>query len=280
MSYRWNDIESGERPSWPGKRAGLRQHLDSGSLPAQWARTRSNRHRATLQVWNSAVSGWRESHNDVLSPTDTFPAVDLIEGRSQQNRPLKIVKVRHLRCGRVMVQLARLPLREGCVMNSLRGWRDPRTGRVFGFQSETQRENFMIGRARFCNGPNREMPRCTALNRLGEPCKAAQDARQVDLLPPQRKCCGQTGRGWPLRIFPATWTASSAPRCDQNATGCAFSGGAIRASPAGRSCWSPPMRRPVEHGQRGKVSSSMSSTAIFRRSPMRAGGSGRACRAV
>ena len=49
----------------------------------------------------------------------------------------------------------------------------------------------MIGRARFCNGPNREMPRCTALNRLGEPCKAAQDARQVDLLPPQRRR-GQT----------------------------------------------------------------------------------------
>ena len=59
-------------------------------------------------------------------------------------------------------------------MNSLRGRRDPRTGRVFGFQSETQRQNFMIGRARFCNGPNREMPRCTALNRLGEPCKAAR----------------------------------------------------------------------------------------------------------
>lgn len=52
--------------------------------------------------------------------------------------------------------------------------RDPRTGRVFGFQSETQRHNFMIGRARFCNGPNREMPRCIALNRLGEPCKAAR----------------------------------------------------------------------------------------------------------
>ena len=101
----------------------------------------------------------------------------------------KIVKVRHLRCGRVMIQLARLPLREGCVMNSPRGWRDPRTGRVFGFQSETQRENFMIGRARFCNGPNREMPRCTALNRLGEPCKAARMRGQVDLLPPQRWFC-------------------------------------------------------------------------------------------
>ena len=32
----------------------------------------------------------------------------------------------------------------------------------------------MIGRARFCNGPNRQMPRCTATNRLGEPCKAAR----------------------------------------------------------------------------------------------------------
>ena len=59
-------------------------------------------------------------------------------------------------------------------MNSLRGSRDPRTGRVFGFQSEAQRENFMVARARFCNGLNREMPRCTALNRLGEPCKAAR----------------------------------------------------------------------------------------------------------
>jgi hypothetical protein len=59
-------------------------------------------------------------------------------------------------------------------MNSLRGRRDPRTGRVFGFQSEAQRENFMVARARFCNGLNREMPRCTALNRLGEPCKAAR----------------------------------------------------------------------------------------------------------
>ena len=54
------------------------------------------------------------------------------------------------------------------------GWRDQRTGRVFGFQSETQRENFMAARARFSNGPNRQMPRCTAVNRLGEPCKAAR----------------------------------------------------------------------------------------------------------
>ena len=59
-------------------------------------------------------------------------------------------------------------------MKSLPGRRDQRTGRVFGFQSEQQRENFMIGRARFSNGPNRQMPRCTAVNRLGEPCKAAR----------------------------------------------------------------------------------------------------------
>jgi hypothetical protein len=50
-------------------------------------------------------------------------------------------------------------------MSSPRGGRNPRNGRVSGFQSETQRENFMIARARFCDGPNREMPRCTALNR-------------------------------------------------------------------------------------------------------------------
>ena len=59
-------------------------------------------------------------------------------------------------------------------MNSLRGRRDPRTGRVFGFQSEAQRENFLAARARFSDGPNRLMPRCSATNRLGEPCKAAR----------------------------------------------------------------------------------------------------------
>ena len=59
-------------------------------------------------------------------------------------------------------------------MKPLGGWRDQRTGRVFGFQSEAQRENFMAARARFSDGPNRQMPRCTATNRLGEPCKAAR----------------------------------------------------------------------------------------------------------
>ena len=57
---------------------------------------------------------------------------------------------------------------------TLRGRRDPRTGRVYGFQSESQRTNFMIGRARLCDGLAREMPRCTAANKLGEPCRAAR----------------------------------------------------------------------------------------------------------
>jgi hypothetical protein len=59
-------------------------------------------------------------------------------------------------------------------MRSSNERRDQRTGRVFGFQSETQRANFLAARARVCNGPNRLMPRCTATNRLGEPCKAAR----------------------------------------------------------------------------------------------------------
>ena len=59
-------------------------------------------------------------------------------------------------------------------MSSLRGWRDPRTGRVRGFQTETQRQNFLIGRARFCNGVDREMPRCSATTKSGERCKAAR----------------------------------------------------------------------------------------------------------
>ena len=46
----------------------------------------------------------------------------------------------------------------------------------------------------------------------------------------------RSGTGWPLRTSPATWTASSAPRCDQNATGWAPFGGAIRVSLAGRLC--------------------------------------------
>ena len=36
------------------------------------------------------------------------------------------------------------------------GSRDARTGRVSGFQSEAQRENFLAARARFSDGPNRD----------------------------------------------------------------------------------------------------------------------------
>src|SRR6188472_2843412 len=61
-----------------------------------------------------------------------------------------------------------------CNMRTLLGSRDARTGRVSGFQSEAQRENFLAARARFSDGPDRLMPRCAATNRLGEPCKAAR----------------------------------------------------------------------------------------------------------
>ena len=115
-------------------------------------------------------------------------------------------------------------------------WAEPRDAALLGAQS--------LGRAL------QGRAGCAA----GRPASATAEALQPN------------ARGWQLRTCLETWTASSAPRCDQNATGCASSGGAIRASPAGRSCWSPPMRRPVEHGQRGKASSSMSSTATFRRS--------------
>ena len=95
--------------------------------------------------------------------------------------------------GRVMIQLARLPLREGCVMSSLRGRRDPRTGRVCGFHSGKQRQNFLIGRARYCNGPNREMPRCTALNRLANLARPPGCGAGPPVSATAEGCC-QTGR--------------------------------------------------------------------------------------
>ena len=104
-------------------------------------------------------------------------------------------------------------------------------------------------------------------------------AWQVNLLRPQWECC-PTVAADRCRPFRRYGPHRSGRRCDWTATGCACCGGAIRASPVGRSCWSPAMRRPVEHGQHGKVSNLTSSTAIFRRSPMRAGGYGRACSAV
>ena len=153
-------------------------------------------------------------------------------------------------------------------MNSLRGRRDPRTGRVCGFQSETQRENFMIGRARFCNGPNREMPRCSALNRLGEPCKAAR-------MRGRSTCFRHSGSAAAKRARLAAAHLSGDVDRIQRAE--------MRAERNRlRSLWRrdprepgrtivlvAAMRRPVEHGQRGRAFSSMSSIAIFRRSPMR-----------
>ena len=72
------------------------------------------------------------------------------------------------------------------------GWRDERTGRVRGFQSDEQRANFMAA----ARGSARARPSDAAMlgaEPLGRALQGSQDARQVDLLPPQRKCCGQTG---------------------------------------------------------------------------------------
>jgi hypothetical protein len=54
------------------------------------------------------------------------------------------------------------------------GSRDARTGRVYGFQSEAQRENFLAARARFSDGADRLMPRCMAKTRMGLHCRAAR----------------------------------------------------------------------------------------------------------
>ena len=133
-------------------------------------------------------------------------------------------------------------------MNSLR---DPRTGRVFGFQSKAQRENFMVARARFCNGPNRQMPRCTALNRLGEPCKAARMRG--------RSTCFRHGGTAELkrdRLAAAHLSGNidriqrAEIRSERNRLRALWR--RDRASLAGRLCWSPPMKRPAEHGQRAE----------------------------
>ena len=96
------------------------------------------------------------------------------------------------------------------------GWRDQRTGRVFGFRSEAQRENFMAARARFSNGPNRQMPRCTAVNswasRAGQRDQSSPHLGGLILTPgvwcnPARiasepgghQPC-QFGRRWPLAL--------------------------------------------------------------------------------
>ena len=115
---------------------------------------------------------------------------------------------------------------------------------------------------------------------LGRALQGSQDARQVDLLPPQRKCCSQTGAAGGCAPFrrpgphPARRDASRTQPAARSLA--PRSARARQDNHAGRR----PMRRPAEHGQRGKASSSMSSTATFRRSPMHAAGFGRGCRAV
>jgi hypothetical protein len=163
-------------------------------------------------------------------------------------------------------------------MNSVPGWRDPRTGRVSGFGSAEQRQNFMIGRARYCNGPSREMPRCAALTRLGQPCRAARMQNEQTCF--RHNAAAKRARLVAARLSLETWTASNARKCEQNATGSAFFGAAIRASRAGRSCWSPQTKHLAKHGQQGKASSSISSTVTYQPSPTRLGGFGRECRAA
>ena len=165
-------------------------------------------------------------------------------------------------------------------MKPLGGWRD---------QRDRPRLRISVrGAARELHGCSRTVqqraePADAALHGdepLGRALQGGAHARQINLFSSQRSGCSETGsagRCTPVRRLgphPARRDAVGAQPAARP------SGGAIRASPAGRLCWSPPMKRPVRHGQRGKASSSMFSTAIFRRSPMRAGGFGRGCRAV
>ena len=92
----------------------------------------------------------------------------------------------------IMKRLARNAHRESCVMKPRVGWRDQRTGRFFGFQSETQRENFMAARARFSNGPKSSDAALRCRQPLGRALQGREDARQADLLPPRRGRGGQT----------------------------------------------------------------------------------------
>ena len=77
-------------------------------------------------------------------------------------------------------------------MNSDEGWRDERTGRVADFGPRARGKIYGGSRA----VQQRAEPSDASMlgdEPLGEPCKAARMRGQVDLLPPQRKCCGQTG---------------------------------------------------------------------------------------
>ena len=100
------------------------------------------------------------------------------------------------------------------------GWRDKRTGRVFGFVSETQREDFMTARARFCDGPNRLMPRCTPKS-LGRPVQSSAGCGPVDLLSARWSRRSETS---PARRSAPLWRLGPHPaRRD-----------AVRAQPAAR----------------------------------------------
>ena len=79
-------------------------------------------------------------------------------------------------------------------MNSLRGWRDPRTGRVFGFQSETQRAQLHDRSRAVLQWAE---PRDAALHgaeSLGRALQGGENARQVDLLSPQRQARSKRAR--------------------------------------------------------------------------------------
>jgi hypothetical protein len=55
------------------------------------------------QATGLAVPRYERHNGPRVLHQRTFPAVDLIEQPSRQNRLRKIVKVRHVRCGRVMI---------------------------------------------------------------------------------------------------------------------------------------------------------------------------------
>ena len=104
---------------------------------------------------------------------------------------------------------------------------------------------------------------------LGRALQGRQNARPGRPASATAEVLRPNGRGWRPHIFPVTLDRIQRAEMRSERNRLRVSGAAIRASPAGRSCWSPPMRRPAEHGQRGKAFSSICSTATFRRSPMR-----------
>ena len=137
--------------------------------------------------------------------------------------------LRSYRRGRVMVQLVRYPARR------LRHEITPRLARP------TNRPRLRISvraAARELHDRSRavlqwaEPPDAALLSdqQLGRAVQGGADARQVNLLPPQWKCC-PTDAVDGCRPFRRHGPHPACARCDWTATGCAFSGAAIRASP-------------------------------------------------